>query len=145
MAFDQIKLENFLSALAIDHGHLGLVVTDGEVGTVALPLIKNGLASIDLDAQTDPDAVLSLLLDCAKRSRWCRLNLVDGSLPGRVYNQLRNLSVTGHLDVAQIGAKGMGQEVRWPAEAKVVLVANSAILEQISVPTFLNLFGPVLR
>ena len=145
MAFDATKLQTFISALAVDRGNLGLIVTGGEPKAMVPPSLSAGIASIDLDTQTDPYSIVSLLQDCAKRARWCRINLLDGSMPGRVYNQLRQLSTTGHLDVVQGAADGKEKNVKWPSGAKVVIVVNESVLKKIQEPTFLNLFGPVLR
>lgn len=145
MTFDTSKLQSFLSALAVDESHLGLVVTDEEPQAVVLQTLSIGIASIDLTDQTDPDSVLSLLQDCAKHVRWCRINLLDSVLSGRIYNQLRLLSTTGHLDMVQGMSDSKEKNVRWPSGAKIVVVINAQMLEHIEPPTFQNLFGPILR
>lgn len=146
MTFDTSKLQNFLSALAIDESHMGLIVTDGEPQSIVLPSLSVGMASTDLSAETDPESVFSLLRDCAKRERWCRLNVLESpALSGNIYNQLRLLSTTGHLDMVLGTPDGKEKNILWPSGAKIVVVVNARVLDQITIPTFLNLFGPVLR
>jgi len=139
------QLQTFLQALAVDRGHLGLVVTKADPRPLDLRMPDVGMSSLDLDAATDPEAAVSLLFNAAHEGGWVRLNLVDGSLPGRLYNQLRLISTSGHLDAAMRGQAGNVQELRWPGTSKVIVVASQKALDKISVPTFLNLFGPILR
>lgn len=146
MTFDTSKLQSFLSALTVDESHLGLIVTDEEPQAVVLSTLSVGVASLDLTAETDLKSVLSLLQDCAKRVRWCRINVLESSaLSGSIYNQLRLLSTIGHLDIVQGLSDGKEKNIRWPSGAKIVIVVNEHVLKQIKIPTFLNLFGSILR
>ncbi len=145
MGITPLQLENFLRALAIDRGHLGLVVVEQDPGKLSLPESVRDAATANIDERADAEALLDTLADCARRGRWLRLDLVDGTMPGRVYDQLRAIAATGHFRAAAVGAPGDLIDLRWPREAKIIVVAGRAELGKMAVPTFLNLFGPVLR
>lgn len=131
--------------MAIDAGHLGLVIVKKEPKKLALPGLAAEATVLNLDAKSDPEAALATLIDSARRGKWLRLNLAGGAFPARLYNQLRNISTMGRIQAAQVGVAGDLVELRWPKEAKIVIVATEATLEKIAIPTFLHLFGPVVR
>ncbi|GEM_PF-2311448 len=139
------QLETFLRALAIDRGHLGLVVVNKDPKKLSLPGLTEGAVVVNLDAKSDVEAALAVLIDCAKQGEWMRLNLAGSTFPGRLYNQLRNISTMGHIQAGQVGPAGDVIELRWPKESKIIVVATQATIDKIQVPTFLHLFGPVVR
>lgn len=143
MPLEQDQVSKFFAALAVDPGALGLLVTHGADAPASLPPVQGGMAHAEVDVQTDPQDMFSLFSDCAKRGRWCLIRLIDGTLPPSLYACLRELSSNGHL--AFQDRQGNGQDMRWPREAKIVLLVSADALEQVEVPTFLNLFGPILR
>lgn len=139
------QLEQFFQALAIDRGHLGLVVVNKDAKRVSLPGPAKDAVVVNVSETSDAEAVLAMLMDCAKQKKWLRLNLASGALSGRLYNQLRNISTMGRIQAGQVGAAGDMVELRWPNEAKIVIVATQASLNKLAIPTFLNLFGPIVR
>jgi hypothetical protein len=139
------QFETFVRALAIDLGHLGLVVVNGDPKKLSLPGLAQDAVVVNLDAKSDAESALAALMDCAKQGKWLRLNLALGTFSGRLYNQLRNISTMGRVQAGQVGSAGELIELRWPQEAKIVVVATDAIIENIAIPTFLNLFGPIVR
>jgi hypothetical protein len=138
MEYTSEQLSTFLRALTIDRGHLGLLVTKGDPGDVVVTAPADGADVIALSEDTDAESVLDRLAVCAHEARWCRLHLLDGTLPGRVYNQLRSIATTGH-------GEARGKDFLWPDVAKIVVCVSEETEAKISVPTFLNLFGPILR
>ena len=139
MAFTNDTLAAFTRALAIDRGHLGLIITSGDPGLLTLPAPADAAEIIALTVDTDPESVLDRLVACASEGRWCRIHLLDGALPGRVYNQLRTIATTGHATARD------GTDVRWPDAVGIVVMIAQGAEQHITVPTFLDLFGPVLR
>jgi hypothetical protein len=67
---------------------------------------------------------------------------MTAAIDPRLYNALRGVSTNGHLNFLR------GEEVvdvAWPAEAKIFCCLAEPTLRAITIPTFLNLFGPVYR
>jgi hypothetical protein len=145
MPLSNPQLQNFIAALAVDRGCLGLVVTASEVAALALPFPKGKIGHATVGSDADPEDAITALLGAAQDTRWCRLDLVDGNLPGRVYNQLRMLATSGHLQIVNPAIEVGMTDVRWPVEAKIVVVISQASLDAMTVPAFLDLFGPILR
>jgi hypothetical protein len=139
-------LNDFIAALSVDRGNLGLIVTKGDTDTVAIALPGGKFERVVVGKEADPEQAIAALLAAAKNKCWCRFDLKDGELSGRVYNQLRALGTSGHLQIVNPPGKEENMvEMLWPAEAKVLVVISRAALEKITVPTLLNLFGPILR
>ena len=146
MPISKTQLNDFIVALSIDRGNLGLIVTKGDAGTVAIALPGGKFERAVVGKEADPEQAIGVLLAAAKNKRWCRLDLKDGELSGRVYNQLRALGTSGHLQIVNPPGKEKNMiDMLWPTEAKVMVVISRDSLDKMTVSTFLNLFGPILR
>ena len=146
MSISKTQLNDFIAALSVDRGNLGLIVTNGDTDTLDIALPGGKHEHVIVGKEADPEQAIASLLAAAKNKRWCRLDLKEGELSGRVYNQLRALGTSGHLQVVNLPGKEENMiDMLWPTEAKVLVVISRAALEKITVPTFPNLFGPILR
>ena len=146
MPISKTQLNDFLVALSVDRGNLGLIVTAGDAGALIVDLPNGTFERTEIGKDADPEQTIASLLAVAKNKHWCRLDHKDGELSGRVYNQLRALGTSGHLQIVNPPGKEKNMiDMLWPAESKVLVVISRASLEKITVSTFLNLFGPILR
>jgi len=134
----QKDLPTFLAALTAGRDPIGLVVTAQDF---SLPRDLR-LAVIDVDAQTDGETAVEQFLACAKSGQWCAVNLLDGSLPPALYNQLRNVAAMGHL---QINRGTEVEDVAWPIASRIVVTVAATDVDKVPIPTFLSLFGPILH
>ena len=125
MPIPKTQLNDFIAALSVDRGNLGLIVTKGDTDTLAVALPGEKFERAVVGKEADPEQAIASLLAAAKNKRWCRLDLKDGELSGRVYNQLRALGTSGHLQIINPpnSEKDM-VDMRWPDETKVVAVIS---------------------
>lgn len=135
-------MEDFLRAFEAGKDPIGLVVTKGDPSACVFPEVRGGLAFAAVTDESSTDAVVSLLADCARRGRWCRVDLVTAAFDPALYQALRLVAATGHL---QFRKAGETVDVPLAAGAKIVCVVSEEVLSRIAIPTFLNLFGIVYR
>lgn len=135
-------MEDFFRAFERGKDPIALVVTKGEPSARVFPEVRGGLAFVAVENETSTEAVLSLLADCARRGRWCRVDLVTSAFDPALYQALRLVAATGHL---QFQKAGETVDVPLAAGAKIVCVVSNETLSKITIPTFLGLFGIVYR
>lgn len=135
-------LQDFLLAFEQSKDAVSLIVTQGDPTQFALPEMRGGLVQTSLSDETSSDDLVSLIADCARRGRWCRVDVLTADIPPAVYQALRLLAATGHLQYLKDGEV---VDVPLAPGAKILCVVASETLDRISIPTFLNLFGIVHR
>ncbi|MFA4845576.1 MAG: hypothetical protein WC654_03390 [Patescibacteria group bacterium] len=134
--------QEFLLAFERSNDALCLLVSQQEPTAFVIPDTRGGLAQITIADETSVDDVLSLIADCAKRGRWCRLDVLTSQIDQRLYQALRSISATAHLQALRDGEV---VDVLLTAGAKILVVMSDQLVSQITIPTFLNLFGRVFR
>jgi hypothetical protein len=136
------NVQEFFLALEQSKESLGLIVTQKDPSQFVFPEARGGLVQVDISDETVPDERLSLIADCARRGRWCRLNFLSSEIPPSIYQGLRSIVGTGHL---QYQKGGEVIDVSVAPGAKIICVIAEETLTHVSVPTFLNLFGIIHR
>lgn len=96
-----------------------------------------------LNKESYPDDFLLGIKKSFREKKWIFIELKDGYLPGRIYNQLRNLSVSGRMQIFNLADENE-IEITQPKESRIILIATQKIIDSIKAPTFLNLFGPII-
>lgn len=139
MSYSPEQISTFISALQHGQDPIGLIVHSDQSDTLVFSDLPK-MSPIDLTGDIDPSNVFEHIFDCAQSSTWCRINVLDSNIAGNTYNLLRVIATTGHVQDTSVDTN-----ILWPQTAKILVVISQEILEHISIPTFLNLFGPVLR
>lgn len=134
--------QEFLLAFEQSKDTLALIVTKKDPSQMIFPDARGGLAQVTFSNETSVDDVLPLLADCARRGRWCRIDVLTADIPSSLYQALRSLAASGHV---QYQKDGEAVEAVVVSGTKIVCVVSDEILNQISIPTFLNLFSIVHR
>lgn len=135
-------LQEFMLAFEQSQDAVGLIVTQGNPTQLVLSEMRGGLAQTSLSEETSSDDLISLIADCARRGRWCRIDLLTADIPPALYQALRSMSATGHMQYRQDGEVA---DVMLAQGAKIICVITNETLERVTIPTFLNLFGIVHR
>lgn len=137
-----MNLSTFFSALAAGRDRLGLAVTHQAVHASDLP---KGISvkEIFVNAETSAQETIKQLCDATVSGAWVLVHLEDGSLPGSVYNQLRQIATTGHVQMRD--ADDILLDTVCPEAMRIVVVVEPNVFSRIPIPTFINLFGPVYR
>lgn len=135
-------LPEFLLAFEQSQDVMGLIVTQGDPTQLAIPQMRGGLVQTSLSDEMSSDDLISLIADCARRGRWCRIDLLTTAIPPALYQALRSISATGHMQYRQDGEV---VDVMLAQGAKVVCVIARDTIDLVTIPTFLNLFGIVHR
>ena len=91
------------------------------------------------------DDLLKFMIKIFKEKKWGLIELEDGFLPGRAYNQLRLLSANNRLQIFDLAGENEEINLKQPKESRIIIVGNEDILSQIKIPTFLRLFGPIIN
>ncbi len=135
-------LQEFLLAFERSKDPLCLVVSRGVPSSLVIPEVRGGLAFATVSDDASADVVLSLLADCAKRGRWCRVDVASAVFDQRIYQAFRHVSATGHL---QYQKDGETVDVPLAPGARTIVVVSDAVLSEIAIPTFQNLFEAIYR
>ncbi len=135
-------LQEFLNAFERSNSAMCLLVSKNDLVEFLLPDLTGGMARIAVSAETAVDDILALISDCAKRGRWCRLNLATAQLDQRLYQALRSIAGTGHLQTMRSDDVS---DVPLASGTKIFVVISDTLLSKITIPTFLNLFDHVYR
>jgi len=88
------------------------------------------------------DELIKFIIKAFKEKKWGLIELEDGFLPSRAYNQLRLLSINNRL---QIFEQEKEMNLKQPEECRLIIVGDEEVLSQIKIPTFLRLFGPIIN
>ena len=92
------------------------------------------------------DDLLKFIIKVFEEKKWGLIELEDGFLPAKAYNQLRLLSINNHLQVFDLAdKKGEEADIKQPKESRLIIVGNEEVLSKIKIPTFLRLFGPIIN
>jgi len=92
------------------------------------------------------DDLLKFIIKIFEEKKWGFIELEDIFLPGKVYNQLRLLSISNRLQVLGLAGSKEGEiNLKQPKESRIIMIGNEDILSQIKIPTFLRLFGPIIN
>lgn len=143
------ELENFFLVLnrVSSHGlyDLGLIVKTKKQKMMDLVkfIPKAKKAEIfRFNSKLIADDLLKFIIKVFEEKKWGLIELEDGFLPGRAYNQLRMLSTNNRL---QIFDKEKEMNLKQPEECQLIIIGNEEVLSQIKIPTFLRLFGPIIN
>ncbi len=105
---------------------------------------KSDLEIISVNQNSFPDEIISKIIEGFDAKKWIVIDLEDGSMPGRLYNQLRLLAAVNRIQIFHLaGRRNEEVNVKQPGESRVVVVSSRENLERIENPTFINLFGVV--
>jgi len=138
MAINSAQLKLFLAALATGSDPMGLIVVKGDAKKFELP--NSGMKWICVSSD---DSFVDALERAAAGNSWLRIDMVRPDVSGPEHTALRSLVATRHFDVVQ--SDGSVSNVRFPNGKAVVVVIPEHLLDSVTIPNFLNLFGPVLR
>ncbi|MCH7759080.1 hypothetical protein IID20_01860 [Patescibacteria group bacterium] len=146
------KIEEFFQALdKVSHDpgdlyDLGLIVSD----RIKIKDLINSSSYFkkadvfNLSRQVHPDEFLKTLVKAFRNKKWLLVELIDGYLPARIYNQLRLLSIGNRLQIFNLA----GEEeinLKMPSESRVVFFTTQSEVPKINNPNFLKLFGPIIK
>ena len=148
---DQAKTITFFQALnsvSVDNGFdMGLVISESAKASDLVGLIPPKASSeiISITSKDHPDDILNKIIKAFESKKWVILEMEDVYMPGRLYNQLRLLSISNRLEITNL----MGNDekevvVKQPIESRIFVIANENISQKLGVP-FMSLFGSVLK
>lgn len=142
------KLLTFFQALdMVSSGNapdLGMIVIEPKINPEEIAkMAPEKSVCLTLDKNSLPDDILSEIQKAFEEKKWIFIELKDGYLPGRIYNQLRNLSINGKMQVFNFSGKDE-VEIHQPPQSRIVLLATKKAIDAVEAPTFLNLFGPII-
>lgn len=146
------KLEIFCQALdGVAHRglfDLGLIIKKATLKKEDLvsgyPKTKDAFW-FELDKDSYTDDFLALLLKAFKEKKWLFLELKDGYLPGKVYDQLARLSESNRLQI--IYPPQSNEELitmPQPKEFRLAVVTTRETLEKKIKSNIIQLFGPAV-
>lgn len=124
---------------------LGLIVKSSKLKTLDLikPVLKGKKAEIfRFNIKSTADDLIKFIIKVFQAKKWGLIELEDGFLPSKAYNQLRMLSINNHL---QIFEQEKEINLKQPEECRLIIIGNEEVLSQIKIPTFLRLFGPIIN
>ena len=98
---------------------------------------------ISVSNSSVPEEILAKLSEALEKKQWIFLELADGILPARVYNQVRLLASTNRLDYLPSGAHDFAA-MRQQPESRLIVLVSEGNLKKITHQKFLDLFGPIL-
>ena len=150
----QEQLKKFFMALEkVSHlpGELydmGLVVSDEiKIEDLSGVLEESGIASekFILSIETNADDFLKKIMQVFENKKWLLVEIINGYLPAKIYNQLRLLSIQNRLQLLDLMDNNKIEDIKMPKESRVVFWATQRSIAQIANPGFINLFGPVIK
>lgn len=125
---------------------LGLIISDTHKveDLISLSPYPKRTEVFNLSSEVHPDNFLKALIQAFRNKKWLLVEIRDGYLPGRIYNQLRLLSLQNRLQIFNLGDE---EEINYkmPPESRIVFLSSQESLSKINNPTFLKLFGPIIR
>ena len=147
----QIKAITFFQALesvsANNTFGIGLVLSESIKASDLVGLIppKSSSEIIAITSKDHPDEILKKIIELFKNKKWIILEMEEAYLPGRLYNQLRLLSVNNRLEINNLmGSEEKEVIVRQPEESRIFVVTNEKISQELGAH-FMSLFGSVLK
>jgi hypothetical protein len=152
---DQIqKLNKFFQALEkVSHPpgelyDLGLILKENNWGInelkKAVPYPER-TEVFELNEKIHPDEFLKKIINCFENKKWLLVEVENGYLPGRIYNQLRLLSCQNRLQVFNLIGEKDEINLKMPKETRIVFIFNKESLAKVNIPNFLALFGPIIK
>ena len=148
------NIEKFFQALdKISHPpgdlyDLGLIISDiiKAKNLINLAPYPEKVRVFSLSEKIHPDEFLKQLVECFKNKKWLLVELKDGYLPGRIYNQLRLLSIQNRLQISDlIGKEKEIIDLEMPKESRIVFLTSQESLSKIGNPNLIKLFGPIVK
>lgn len=124
---------------------LGLIIKTPKLKTADLiKLIPRGKKAeiFRFNIKSAADDLIRFIVKIFQEKKWGLIELEDGFLPSRAYNQLRLLSINNRL---QIFEQEKEINLKQPEECRLIIIGNEEVLSQIKIPTFLRLFGPIIN
>lgn len=92
-----------------------------------------------------PDDMFRFIIKIFQDKKWGIIELEDGFLPSKAYNQLRLLSNMNRMQILDMIGEGDEEiNINQPNESRLIIIIDHDNLPKIKIPTFLRLFGPVL-
>lgn len=145
------KLKLFYQALdEVTHRglfDLGLIIKKPSLkkeDAMVYPKAKKALW-FTLDKNSYSDDFLEQLLKAAKEKKWLFLELKDGYLPGKIYDQLARLSESNWLQVIFPPQSDKDLiTMPQPKEFRLVVATTREVLEKKVKFNIIQLFGPII-
>lgn len=148
---DQVKTITFFQALNTvtpnNTFDMGLVVSQsGKVNDlIGLIPTQASYEIVAVSSKEHPDDILKKIVEAFQNKKWVILELEEAYMPGRLYNQLRLLSLENKLEVVNLMSSNEQETViQQPEESRVFVVTNKEVSEKLGV-SFMSLFGSVLN